>query len=138
MNNTTQLHESLKAHGHSVTQPRIQVFETLQQTDEPLTVVELSERLTDIDKVSVYRTVDTFERLGIIHRVWNGFKSKVELSEPFSSHHHHFTCMKCGRTLSLKSEELEQTMRDFETTHGFILVKHSVELSGYCSDCKET
>lgn len=130
-----QLQELLKKHGYSLTRPRLGIFEALQETKEPMTVVDLASRLLGIDKVSVYRTIDIFEKTGVVHRVWTGFKSKIELAEVFSPHHHHFTCLKCGRTIPLESKELERDLKSIETANGFILLQHSVELSGYCSDC---
>lgn len=130
-----QFQELLKKHGHSLTQPRLRVFEALQETNEPITVVDLADQLLSVDKVSVYRTIDIFEKIGVVHRVWTGFKSKIELAEAFSSHHHHFTCLKCGRTIPLESAVLEQDLKGLELIYGFTLLQHSVELGGHCSDC---
>lgn len=126
----------LRDNGYSLTHQRIQVFEALTKYEEPVTVVQLARNLSNVDKVSVYRTVDVFEKIGVIHRVWTGFKSKIELSDIFSSHHHHFICIKCGKTIGLESEKLEQDLKDFEQKYGFELIQHSVELSGHCQSCK--
>lgn len=133
---TTDVRTLLASHGYSLTAPRQTVFDELKKLHKPVTVVELAKRLPEVDRVSVYRTVDVFEKIGVARRVWTGFKSKIELSEEFSSHHHHFACLKCGKTIDLESEELERSMKAFETRHGFTLVQHSVELTGYCADCR--
>lgn len=125
----------LRNNGLSITKPRKLVFNLLQKNHRPLSVIEIHGKLPDIDKVSVYRTVYVFEKVGITHRVWNGFKSKIELSEEFSPHHHHFTCLNCGLVVSLESENLESALRTFEASHEFRLTQHSVELSGYCKNC---
>ncbi len=133
--NEDKLRNLLKQRQVSVTKPRLAVFNVLKHMEYPVSVADLSKKMKDVDKVSVYRTIDLFEKVGIVHRIWTGFKSKIELSEEFSSHHHHFTCLKCGATTSLKSEDLENSLRMFESIHGFRLVQHSVELSGYCKNC---
>ena len=138
MDNKIRLGKLLGEQGYSVTSQRTRVFEALRKAEEPITIIELADRLKNVDKVSVYRTIDLFEKVGVTHRVWTGFKSKIELSEAFSAHHHHFTCIKCGKTIGLKSEKLENHLKDFEQEHDFELVQHSVELSGYCVDCKSS
>src|ERR1044071_1920166 len=97
----------LAQHGYSTTKPRRAVFEALLAAHNPKTITQLVKELPDIDKVSVYRTLDVFSKIGITHQVWNGFKSKVELSEAFSPHHHHFTCINCGKVITLKNDSLE-------------------------------
>lgn len=131
----TRLQKLLSEKGFSVTRQRLSVFNKLRDAKEPVTVTHLTTLLGDIDKASVYRTVELFEKNGIIHRVWSGFKSKIELSDEFSAHHHHFTCLKCGKTIGLESETLENNLKEFETEYGFKLTQHSVELSGYCQTC---
>ncbi len=133
----TDIRTLLTTHGYSLTTPRQAVFDKLKKIAEPVTIVELARQLPKIDKVSVYRTIDVFEEIGIVDRVWTGFKSKVELCEEFSSHHHHFTCLKCGKTVDLESEELERSMKALEASHGFMLLQHSIELAGYCKDCRK-
>lgn len=137
MDSATRLKKLLEEHGKSNTRQRLLVFEALQDMNEPITTVQLVARLKGLDKVSVYRTVKLFGEIGITHRLWTGFQSKIELSEAFSPHHHHFTCIKCGQSISLKSETLETSLHELEKQHGFQLTHHSVELSGYCNNCSK-
>lgn len=137
MDSKIKLEKLLKTKGYSITKPRVRVFGFLLQTHEPIAVSELAKILQDIDKVSVYRTIDLFEKAGITHRVWAGFKSKIELSEQFSSHHHHFTCVNCGKIISLESEQLESSLKILENQNKFELTHHSVELNGYCRHCRD-
>ena len=127
----------LSEHGHSITQPRLDVFRALLSADEPIAITELSARLHDSDKLRVYRTGELFAKIGIVQRVWAGFKSKVELSETFSPHHHHFTCMHCSKTISILSDELEEILEKLEHKNNFKLIHHSIELNGYCAECRD-
>lgn len=135
MDNVIRLKKLLSQKGYSITMPRLKVFEALQEAHHPTTVTQLSNTLKDVDRVSIYRTIELFEKIGIVHRVWTGFKSKIELSDAFSSHHHHFTCVKCGKTIGLESDKLETVLKDFGQEYNFELTHHSVELSGYCGSC---
>ncbi len=125
----------LKKQGCSITKPRVTTFNALLDAHEALTMGQLIERLPEIDTVSVYRTLQLFEKVGVAHRVWNGFKSKIELSEDFSPHHHHFTCSQCGANTVIQSDDLERSLHGLESIYGFDLRQHSVELSGYCKEC---
>jgi Fur family transcriptional regulator, ferric uptake regulator len=136
MDNKTILNRILKDKGYSLTSQRVKVFEYLLSMKEPITITDLANRVNEVDRVSIYRIVELFEEVGIVHRVWTGFKSKIELSEEFSPHHHHFSCLTCGKTISLNSEVLEENLKSFEMEYGFELTQHTVELSGFCSKCK--
>lgn len=126
----------LQRNGASVTRPRIRVFEILAGASTPLTTRQIHSLAQDLDKVSVYRTIELFEKIGITKRVWNGFKSSIELSEEFSSHHHHFSCTVCGKIESVKSDPIEVIITELEDKYGFKLSQHTIELSGVCKKCQ--
>ena len=125
----------LQQHKASITRPRIRVFEILAASEQPLTTRQILDKAPDLDKVSVYRTIDLYEKIGVTRRVWNGFKSSIELSDAFSPHHHHFSCLKCGAMMHLQSDELEQTLSQLEQQHHFRLQSHTIELQGLCEQC---
>ncbi len=128
---------TLKKSGHSLTVPRTAVFELLSELDVPMSIREIIDRLTNkVDKTSIYRTVDLFEKLGIVQRMHIGWKYKIELSEQFSHHHHHATCTKCGRLTTFEeSHELEARIYSLAESIGLTLEGHSLELRGICKDC---
>lgn len=131
-----KLAHALKQTKHSATRARRAVFAELLHSG-PLSVSALAGRLEDaVDRATVYRTVELFESLGIVNRIWHGFKNQVELSEIFTPHHHHAVCQSCGATIDLASTELEAALGRLARQHGFIALNHSVELSGYCAKCQ--
>jgi Fur family ferric uptake transcriptional regulator len=87
---------------------------------------------------SVYRTVDVFERLGIITRIPNGWKYRLELGEAFHSHHHHATCRMCGGSIPLAADSaLEAQLHEIARNQHFTLESHQIELSGTCASCAQ-
>jgi Fe2+ or Zn2+ uptake regulation protein len=131
-----QLQQTLKLHSQSLTAARRTVFGALQN-QEPQTMHQLVERCKPIDRASVYRTVALFERLGVVQRLHVGWKYTLELSGVFHSHHHHATCLGCGSSLALAEDPaLERRLRHAAEQQGFTLVRHQVELQGYCESCK--
>ena len=86
----------LKNNDLSITLPRKLVFEALYSFGLQ-TMRQLIERCKDSDRASIYRTVSILESIGVINRIPQGFKYKIELSEEFLPHHHHIVCSGCGR-----------------------------------------
>jgi Fur family transcriptional regulator, ferric uptake regulator len=132
---TDSLKSLLKRNGQSVTKTRLAVFEALNG-QEPLSMHELVERVRSADRASVYRTVDLFERLGIVQRLNTGWKYKVELSDKFAAHHHHLTCTRCGTTVQMNEEELEAVIDRLARAHSFLPSAHQIEIQGICSSCR--
>jgi len=135
MNPKERLTKHLRDHGYSVTPPRLSVFDVLQH-QEPFSMNDIVARCPDVDRASVYRTIDLFEQLGIVQRLQTGWKHKFELSDEFHAHHHHFTCLNCGRTFVLPEDPVvEKHLQRLADEAGFRLERHQLELSGTCPDC---
>lgn len=91
-----------------------------------------------LDRASLYRTVSLFERLGIVQRLYIGWKYKVELSDIFSHHHHHISCLGCGKIVAITEEaEIEQLISNIAAQHGFNAQGHQLEVRGYCATCQK-
>lgn len=132
------MEKTLKNSGYSLTKPRQTVFAALQ-SGTPRTVSDVIDELSAvIDRSSVYRTISLFEGLGIIVRVSQGFKYKIELSDVFSPHHHHLTCIKCSKVVSFdEPPELDQLLSRIAIENGFSGTEHSLEITGTCPACRK-
>jgi Fur family ferric uptake transcriptional regulator len=130
--------QTLRNSGNSTTQARQVVFNTLSQK-APLTIAQLAQACqTSVDRATVYRTVALFERLGIVNRIWQGFKSHIELSEIFTPHHHHAVCRQCQTSIDIISPELEKLLSAIAKKHQFLPINHVIELNGYCAKCAQS
>ena len=127
----------LKKNGASLTRPRKVVFDLLYG-QQPLSMEQLiSGASGKIDRASVYRTIEVFEKLGIVHRLNIGFKYKIELSDVFKGHHHHFYCTNCAKTYELPGNPLLEAMIDSTVAReGFAARGHQLEIYGVCKDCQ--
>lgn len=134
-NNTLAL--SLKNRGYSLTAARTAVFGALSEHGAA-TMRELISYCPSINRASVYRTVELFEKLTITHRVHIGWKYKVELSDKFDHHHHHATCTRCGASIILnESPAFERAIKVLADSYRFSVSSHQVELFGLCVNCRE-
>lgn len=131
-----QLKSTLKSHGHSVTKPRRQIFAALQ-THENQTMHQLVDNCPDVDRATIYRTVELFETLGIVQRLQIGWKYQLELTDSFVHHHHHLTCNRCGVVIALAEDaELEQRLVSLTSALDFTPQDHQLEIRGLCSICR--
>lgn len=131
-----QLATFLKARHQSLTKPRLIVFAALQK-NEPLTMQQLASICAGIDRASIYRTVALFEKLGIVQRLQIGWKYKLELSDTFQHHHHHLTCLKCGRVIPFDEDQmLEKKLLQIAQSEKFTMQGHQLEIHGLCAKCR--
>lgn len=127
--------KELKNAGQSLTRPREDVFLYLQQAG-PARPAEIVRDLEGkLDRASVYRALELFLRLGIIHEVGAGPKRRYELSDRYDAHHHHFRCEDCGETLPLHEPAIERSIERAMKTRGWTLRLHQIELTGQCAGC---
>lgn len=126
---------SLHRAGHSVTAPRSAVFDHLQKRG-PTRPSHLFKQIKNVDRASLYRTIKLFKDLGLIHEVGSGSQANLELSEQFDQHHHHLTCLGCGRSTVTTDPGIEQRLTRIAHSAGFKPVSHQVEISGYCHKCQ--
>lgn len=130
------LQKVLKNQGHSMTNARRQVIEQLWGK-EPQTIKQLSDSLHDsIDRASLYRNLELFEKLGLTQRVYIGWKYRIELSDILAHHHHHIYCLKCGKITVLKEEIIERLIQDLAAQANMTAVRHQLEIQGYCQSCR--
>jgi Fur family ferric uptake transcriptional regulator len=119
------------------TRERVRIFQELSGLDTPCsleTIVQLTSG--SVDRSTVYRTLDVFEKIGVISRVYTGWKYKVELSEVFRSHHHHMTCSQCFAVISFdEPPSFLEELKRLESSNGFTIKSHNLELSGLCGGC---
>jgi Fur family ferric uptake transcriptional regulator len=133
------LQKILKDSGFSMTAARQVVCELLWQ-QEPQSMGELAKRSQGrIDRASLYRTIGLYEKLGIVQRIYIGWKYKVELSDLLSHHHHHISCLGCGKLVAIKDEDdIEAFIARLAAKHGFTPKSHQLEIRGYCETCQLT
>ncbi len=137
MSANSQFQHLLKDNGYRLTKERQALFNALSTLHSPASITELAKVCSRImDSATVYRNLAVFQKLGITHHVYSGWKYTVELSDKFSSHHHHMTCTNCGIIVSFEeSQSLVSEMNKLQHKYKFKIQSHSLELSGLCSKC---
>lgn len=90
-----------------------------------------------IGLATIYRTLKVLKEAGVIeeHSFIEG-KAIFELAFP-DSHHDHLVCLSCQKVLEFTDEKVEERQEEIARRHGFSLVKHTMNLFGYCSSCQK-
>ena len=131
------LQDILKRNGYSITRARRLVFQLLEG-QEPQSMHDVFIRAKGkIDRASLYRIIRIFEQTGVAQRVYVGWKYKIELSDIFSHHHHHISCVGCHKLIAISEDaEIEKLITELAKKHQVIATSHQLEVQGYCSDCQ--
>ncbi len=132
--------ELLKEHGLKFTENRKVILEQFMSANYALSYNDIDAMIAQkLDKVTVYRTLKSFQESGIIHEVMDG-SSQVKYalchSGACSSHHHHdahvhFRCEKCDKTFCLDDVKVPL----LQMPEGYKLNSQSVFVQGFCRKC---
>ena len=128
----------LSSHQYRVTHARETTFKLLLNPD-PQSMRELIHKANgEVDRVSIYRSVELFEKLGIVHRIYVGWKYKLELSDEFIAHHHHLACLTCGKVIDIQDEKhIDEFIDMISKQFNFTARRHQFEIDGYCENCSK-
>lgn len=134
-----EVQKTLKAHGLRDTQSRRIVIEALSQSPKPISPKDIHLWVTDqgstINLVTVYRILEAFENLGIVHRhpSSGGF---VLCSLNKEGHHGFLSCQKCGTVEEFVDEKLCAEENRIARKAGFTPKHHTSEIIGVCETCQ--
>jgi Fur family peroxide stress response transcriptional regulator len=128
-----------KAVGLNVTPQRLAIYgalvgdETHPSPDAVFRRVRASH--PTISHATVYKTLDTFERHGIISRL-TPLHETVRY-DPMTSQHHHIICVRCKKVVNLSNEELKAIQIPDLVSRQNKLLGYSVHFSVLCASCRE-
>jgi Fur family ferric uptake transcriptional regulator len=91
-------------------------------------------RRPDVSPSTIYRILEEFEELKVIVHSHLGQSAAVyHLSGVV---HGHLTCEGCGQTLEISASHFDALSKDLQKSYGFVLDRHHVAISGWCSNCQ--
>ena len=124
--------------GVRVTAIRILVMEALLASSRPMSLSDLETVLDTVDKSSIFRTLEVFEKHHAVHSIDDGTGSiKFEVCEggtdcTVSDMHTHFYCEKCHRTYCLKDINVPVV----NLPEGFEMHSVNYIVKGICPGCR--
>lgn len=118
----------LKTHNQKVTQSREKIAEIVSTQKGVFSPNEVIEKAKGMDRVTVYRILELFESMDLIHPVLTHHGEKhYEIHG--EKHHHHVVCTGCEKTSCVDCEVKRTKVKGFGDIH------HSVVYTGLCNAC---
>jgi Fur family ferric uptake transcriptional regulator len=129
----------LRSNGLSKTEVRKKVLELFLESEVALSLQDIESAFGKLDRITLYRTLKTFEGKGIIHKAIDGTnhpKYAMCVSD-CSEHHHednhaHFHCLQCEKTICL---DHVPTPNIPNIPENYSVEETNLILSGICADC---
>jgi len=112
-----------------LTQPRLLIANFLTSKDGIFCTKEINKKIKTIDKVSIYRTLDLFQKEKIITPVINLNGEQFYEKNESKNHHHHIICLKCHKTECVHCTEPKIKNTKFKN------LTHSLIFTGLCQTC---
>lgn len=132
----------LKENGLKRTAAREHVLAYLIERDVPISAEMLYRALSaqgvDINLSTVYRTLDIFERRGLIVKNTTISESCAVYAFKRDGHGHHIVCVNCGDIFPLETCPMKHTEAEIERTTQFKILRHKLEVFGICPKCQGT
>ncbi len=129
----------LRANQLRQTPIRQRVLALFLEHREALSQHFLEQKINEADRITLYRTLRTFEEKGLLHRAIDGtdkikFALCGELCSPEQHQHFHahFHCDSCGRTLCLENVEAPAApiLPDLSVSSMHLVIRGKCELCG--------
>ena len=134
--NTAQFKDILATNHYHATKTREATFNLLVGSDPQSISQILARAKGTVSRVTIYRNIELFEKIGIVHRIYVGWKYKLELSDQFIAHHHHLSCLNCGAIIDIEDEKhIDEFIYEVSKKYGFQPRRHQFEVDGYCKNC---
>jgi Fur family transcriptional regulator, ferric uptake regulator len=139
-NITLAIAATLKRHNLSVTESRKRILQIFLEEKGALAHGDIEKRAGEkFDRVTIYRTLQTFLEKGIIHSIPtadNAIRYALCKDQCSAGHHHdhhiHFICNNCQRTYCLD----DVVTPEIKMPKGYQASHVEVVVEGVCKDCR--
>jgi Fur family ferric uptake transcriptional regulator len=128
----------LHTYGLRATPQRVLLLHLIQTSDGHFTAEDIYRRVVEtypaLSLVSVYRTLETLCRLGLVTRTELGDASAA-YEWALGDRHHHLLCTRCGWREQLDDTELNPLREALLVKHGFHARINHYAIFGLCAHC---
>jgi Fe2+ or Zn2+ uptake regulation protein len=131
--------DRLKESGYRLTRARKAVVEVLATSQQALNAVDIYDSAKviypSLGLVSVYRTLEKLEAMGLIQRVHHPDGCQAFIAG-FSGHQHLIICKKCGKIEYFEGDNLGSLLDRVAVESGYQVQEHWLQLFGLCKVCQ--
>jgi Fur family ferric uptake transcriptional regulator len=134
-----QVARLLKKNSLSITESRKKILQLFLEQPGALAHGDIEKRAGEkFDRVTVYRTLQTFVDKGLVHTIPtadNSIRYALCKDECSGGHHHdhhiHFVCSNCGNTYCLD----DVVTPEIKLPKGYVAEHVEVVVDGFCKSC---
>ena len=134
----SQLKTILKTHKLRITDCRLDVLNFFLQHKGALSQGNLEARFKQYDRVTLYRTLNSFLESGILHRIPNdngtatyGLCHTTCSPDSHDHNHIHFKCNNCGQIECLDDKQVPSV----SVPNGYKVENVNLIVDGICAEC---
>ena len=128
----------LQEHHIRPTAIRLLMYKFLREKEVAVTLNDIELGFDNSDRTTLYRTIKTFEKKGIVHQIDDGTgvaqyaldDQKNKSGDP-QDLHLHFHCTSCNETICLTDHKIPH----ISLPKGFITEDMNLVLKGICDKC---
>lgn len=132
--------EQLQASGCRITTPRRAIVNIMANSSHALEAIEIFDLSREdhprLGLVTVYRTLDMLEQLGLVQRVHQPDGCHLYLRAP-EGHEHILLCRSCRRTDYFSGDDLSDLIEVTSQNSGYEIEEHWLQLFGLCASCQQ-
>ena len=135
------LNAILRRKGLSITNSRKKILSLFFEHNDAIAHSDIEKETGEkFDRVTIYRTLQTFVEKGIIHAIPTADNAvKYALCKDCSEGHHHddhvhFVCSNCNTTICLD----DVVYPKMQLPEGFVAESVQVVINGVCKNCSQT
>ena len=128
----------LKSNKLRVTPVRKDLLSIFIDSKVALSNQDIEDQLQEVDRITLYRTLKSFQEKGIIHRAFDGTDTAryAACSDGCNAHAHHdehlhFHCSVCDNTFCVDEIKIPK----LEMPKGFTAQKTNIVVDGICEKC---
>ncbi len=138
MENVDSLKKILGSHKLRITDCRLHVIQLFLTERKALSQGDLENQLNQYDRVTLYRTLNSFLDSGIIHKIPNsegvatyGLCHETCSPNQHDHNHIHFKCNSCGQIQCLDDKSVPNVM----VPEGYHIEAVNMIVDGVCAKC---
>ena len=133
-----EIEKLLNDHHIRPTAMRLLIYKFLKEKNVAVTLNDIEQELDQSERTTLYRTIKTFEKKGLVHQIDDGTGiAKYALGVSEGGHasaqdlHLHFHCTKCNETICLTDHKIP----NISLPKGFVTEDMNLVLKGICDKC---
>ncbi len=143
LNKEKSTNQLIRESGLKATGSRSRILRVLSNAKKPLRIKDIYDRCQnpeeEMNMVTIYRTIETYIKKGLVHRVDFGEDAAYYELHDTKHHHHYITCTECKRhdcvdncAYNHSEPDIQSQLPNYKT-----VTYHSVEYFGVCTACTE-